>query len=554
MKPLNENHQILIKEVEELRSQLQEANETLHAIRTGQIDALMVSTESGPKLFTLKSADHTYRVFIEKMKEGAVTLNENEIILYSNSQFASMVGLPLSDVIGLPFRKFIPEYCQEEFEALIKSGWKLDSKGEIFLNSSENKVIPVLLSFTSLELDEGTALSIILTDLTIQKETENQLKIQNEQLSQARQEAATLNEELEETVRERTKDLLVSREHFKMLADNIPVIVWTTQPDGQADYFNKQWCEYTGLSPEQSKGSGSQQALHPDDFDPTVQAWANAIKDKSRFYFEYRIRRADGQYRWHLGNGEPLKDDAGDVIAWFGTSTDIEDQKRKLEKKDEFIGVASHELRTPLTSLKGYIELIDYMEDLPENVKSYISKAKISLIKLQRLINELLDASRIKAGKLQFSKSVFNLTDLINQCIDNSSFIYPSHKIKKDLQKDIMVMGNEERIEQVLMNLINNAIKYSPKNKEIIVSAEADQSSATVAVQDFGIGMSEADQQQIFDRFYRVENGNFLTPGLGMGLYIAAEIIKEHDGEIKVESKLDHGSIFYFSLPLPNSV
>ena len=554
MKPLNENHQILIKEVEELRSQLQEANETLHAIRTGQIDALMVSTESGPKLFTLKSADHTYRVFIEKMKEGAVTLNENEIILYSNSQFASMVGLPLSDVTGLPFRKFIPEYCQEEFEALIKSGWKLDSKGEIFLKSSENKVIPVLLSFTSLELDEGTALSIILTDLTIQKETENQLKIQNEQLSQARQEAATLNEELEETVRERTKDLLVSREHFKMLADNIPVIVWTTQPDGQADYFNKQWCEYTGLSPEQSKGSGSQQALHPDDFDPTVQAWASAIKDKSRFYFEYRIRRADGQYRWHLGNGEPLKDDAGDVIAWFGTSTDIEDQKRKLEKKDEFIGVASHELRTPLTSLKGYIELIDYMEDLPENVKSYISKAKISLIKLQRLINELLDASRIKSGKLQFSKSVFNLTDLINQCIDNSSFIYPSHKIKKDLQKDIIVMGNEERIEQVLMNLINNAIKYSPKNKEIIVSAEADQSSATVAVQDFGIGMSEADQQQIFDRFYRVENGNFLTPGLGMGLYIAAEIIKEHDGEIKVESKLDHGSIFYFSLPLPNSV
>ena len=194
MKTLNGNQTQLIKEIEELRLQLQEANETIHAIRTGQIDALMVTTETGPQLYTLKSADHTYRVFIEKMKEGAVTLNQDEIILYSNSQFASMVDLPLSEVIGIPFGKFIPEGCKADFKKLMKSGWNSDSKGEILLKNNKDRIIPVLLSFTSLELDEGTALSVILTDLSAQKETENQLKTKNEQLEEARGNVAKMNE------------------------------------------------------------------------------------------------------------------------------------------------------------------------------------------------------------------------------------------------------------------------------------------------------------------------------------------------------------------------
>src|ERR1051325_5377787 len=123
MKILNGDQRHLLKEIEELRSQLQEANETIHAIRTGQIDALVVSTETGPQLYTLKSADHTYRIFIEKMKEGAVTLNQDDVILYSNSQFASMVDLPLSEVIGVQFGSFIPEGCKSEFRKLMKNGW-----------------------------------------------------------------------------------------------------------------------------------------------------------------------------------------------------------------------------------------------------------------------------------------------------------------------------------------------------------------------------------------------------------------------------------------------
>ena len=127
----------LLEELEDLSFQLKEANETIHAIRTGQIDALVMETEDGPQLYTLKSADHTYRVFIEKMKEGAVTLNSKGIILYCNSQFAEMINMPLAKVIGLPIKDFIPDQARASFKKIAEQGWESDSKGEIFLKNKK---------------------------------------------------------------------------------------------------------------------------------------------------------------------------------------------------------------------------------------------------------------------------------------------------------------------------------------------------------------------------------------------------------------------------------
>src|SRR5215203_689113 len=163
----------LEKELEDLRYQLEEANETIEAIRTGQIDALVVQGDNGHELYTLKSADHTYRVFIEKMTEGAVTLNKDGLILYCNSQFATMVNMPLSQVIGLEFSAFVAPEHSLQYRELFQKCWKEDCKGEVLLLTGE-KQIPVQLSLTILELDEGAALSIILTDLTVHKATQQQ--------------------------------------------------------------------------------------------------------------------------------------------------------------------------------------------------------------------------------------------------------------------------------------------------------------------------------------------------------------------------------------------
>ncbi|MDO9375958.1 MAG: ATP-binding protein [Ferruginibacter sp.] len=196
----------LLAEIENLKIQLEEANDTIEAIRTGQVDALIVKSDNGHELYTLKSADQTYRVFIEKMTEGAVTLNRDGIIVYSNSQFGKMVGLPLSKITGIFFSSFISPGDENTYEDLISRGWTEDSKGEVLL-SSATKVIPVQLSITTLELDEGTSLSIILTDLTPQKQTQLLLKANNEKLQQMNHELELSNHDLQQFASVASHDL-----------------------------------------------------------------------------------------------------------------------------------------------------------------------------------------------------------------------------------------------------------------------------------------------------------------------------------------------------------
>ncbi|MDP9046887.1 MAG: PAS domain S-box protein [Bacteroidota bacterium] len=553
MEDLRTTYEQLLSENYELRNQLEEANDTIDAIRTGQVDALIVNTGDRPQLYTLKTADQTYRVFIEKMNEGAVTINRGGIILYSNSRFADMMNMPLEKVIGLPFNHFIPNRSKEKFDTLLKNAWEKDRKEEIELLGENGQIICCLLSCNTLELDEGIALSLILTDLTSLKEAEDQLKIKNEQLAAAQTATAMLNCQLEDTVKERTNELFLSREHFKYLANNIPQMTWTNQPNGEIDYYNQQWYTYTGLSPEESKKQAWQKVIHPDDLPLTMQKFTLAMKSGNIFEVENRYRKgSDGSYRWHLNRALPLRNENGTIVFWVGTATDIEDQKKEMERKDEFIGIASHELKTPLTSLKGYLQLITHYkkEELPLAVKQYIAKANIALGKLQRLVNDLLDVSKIQAGRLEYALENIDICDVIETCIEENRHIYPSYNFVNEAHTECLVKGNAERLEQVLMNFVNNAVKYSQESKTVIVRTMKLDKYIRVSVTDFGIGLSHEQKKRIFERFYRVEDKKYMTSGLGMGLYISAEIIQNHNGTIGVDGELGKGATFYFDLPL----
>ena len=547
------SYEELLNKNNELQWRLDEANDMLDAIRTGQVDALVVKNGGTHQLYTLKTADHTYRVFIEKMIEGAVTIDEGGFILYCNSSFTNLVQAAPEKVIGLPFVDFIAEESKAVYNKLIKKVWKKDTKAEMFIKGVGDNVTCCLCSFAAIDMDWGHSLSVIVTDLTTQKAAQKHLINQNERLEAAQNLVTQQKDELEATVKERTKDLSVSRGNLKLLADHITQMTWTCMPDGRVNFFNERWYDYTALGFEQSMGWGWRETIHPDDIETFMDKYREALQTGGIFEAENRYRRGkDGVYRWHLNRAMPLKNDSGEIILWVGTATDIEEQKRELDRKDEFIGVASHELKTPLTSLKGYLQLIllRQKDELPETVKQYINKAVIALGKLQFLVDDLLDMSKIKAGRLSYNLDVINLKDVVTTCADNAIHMNPTYTFEVENTHDFMINGNAERIEQVLMNLINNAVKYSNGSNKVIIKSFKNGDCARVCVTDFGIGLSQEQKLKIFERFYRVEDKKNMTSGLGMGLYISSEIINTHQGKIGVESKLGNGSTFYFDLPL----
>jgi two-component system CheB/CheR fusion protein len=542
-----------LSELEELRQKLDEANDTIEAIRSGQVDAFIVKDKNGPRIYTLKSADQTYRVFIEKMIEGAVTINKEGVILYSNSQFANMLNLPLSKIIGSPFKSYIAAQHEMEFDRLIEKGWQEEGKGEVNLLTLSEQTIPVLVSLTTLELDEGTALSLILTDLTTQKRIEKELREKNEMLEAANAFAAKLNNELEERVIERTKELSTSREHFKFMANTIPVIVWMASPLGEFEYFNRQWYNYTGLTFEESVGSGWQSVIHPEDVAHTIAEWDKSVKTSLPFKVEDRKQSAHGKYRWHVAQGLPFKDADGKVLGWFGVCTDIEDQKKEMEKKDEFISMASHELKTPVTSLKAYTQILmmNFEEGQNPSALNMLTKMDKQIEKLTSLIGDLLDVSKANSGQLNFYYEPLDFNEVVREVTSVMQLTTGNHKMEIDLAETQIIEGDKNRLGQVIINLVSNAVKYSPGADKILISSENTTDELKFSVQDFGIGIPLSQHSKLFSRFFRVSENTY--PGLGLGLYICNEIIKRHSGTMGFISEEGKGSTFWFTIPFRKS-
>ena len=230
----------------------------------------------------------------------------------------------------------------------------------------------------------------------------------------------------------------------------------------------------------------------------------------------------------------------------------VEDELQEaVKKKDEFISIASHELKTPLTTIKAYVQLLDRDISGDNPTKLYVDRALVQIRKLDNLIVDLLDLSKIESGKLKFNKKLFEFESTLSNAIEMIRQTYPEYRIVRMGTADIQLYGDETRIEQVIINYLTNAVKYSPDNKEIHVEATVRPDGRLfVLVRDFGIGIKKDHQSNIFSKFYRVEETANRFQGLGIGLYICAEIIRRHEGEYGVESEPGQGSAFYFSVPV----
>lgn len=355
---------------------------------------------------------------------------------------------------------------------------------------------------------------------------------------------------LQKMAEEKTKE---NEERFRTLANSISQLAWMANADGWIYWYNQRWYDYTGTTLEEMQGWGWEKVHHPEHIDRVMAFVKQAWTGDEPFEMTFPLKGKNNNFRWFLTRAYPVKNAQGKVTEWIGTNTDIDDYKKALELKDEFLGIASHELRTPLTSLKGFSHILELKLQQDGNAESLglLSKMNNQIDKLSTLVLELLDVTKIENGQLDFVIERFDFSELVKEIGDEMQRTTQSHQINVDTGEQTIISGDRNRIGQVIINFISNAIKYSPDANKILVSSRKEENQVKLSVQDFGIGIPEESLPHIFERFFRVPGQRMQTfPGLGLGLFISEQVIRRHNGKFEVTSAEGKGSTFSFILPI----
>ncbi len=360
-------------------------------------------------------------------------------------------------------------------------------------------------------------------------------------------------------------ELRVSLERFRFVTESLPLVIFTARPDGNVDHFNRHWSEFTGLSTGSVEDPSWGQFVHPDDMEETVRRWRRSIGTGEPFQLEHRLRRADGVYHWHLTRANALRDAGGDVLIWTGSSTDIEDQKRSENAlkeadhyKDEFLAMLAHELRNPLAALECGLTLLATSCDEAGRVWA-LRAAEHQVRLLTRMVDDLLDISRITRGSFQLRRELVRPAELIDQAVDTVRHLAEERGQSLDVATapDLPQLdADPARLEQVLCNLLTNAIKFTPQGGRIELSAVADGNELVLKVRDSGIGISRDFLPQVFELFAQADKSSGRgRGGLGIGLALVKAIIELHGGSVEARSEgLEKGCEMIVRLPTVEAV
>lgn len=313
--------------------------------------------------------------------------------------------------------------------------------------------------------------------------------------------------------------------------------------------------ELFGYLPDEEMTYEDSIILIPEKYRDKVKNAAEAAITKNKQYsIEYPvIGFHDNKHRWVKALGALYEDDSNNLSYFSGVIMDITEQKEDDIRKSKLIDMVSHELKTPITTLKAYVQMLQGWTKKQRDAFSMgiLSKVDRQVKKMNTIISGFLNIAQVDSGKIHLNKQEFNLKELIEEIIEETLLINPKHTFTLSPCEDINIIADRDKIEQVIINLLANAVKYSPNSMvvEIVCTVKDDQ--AQVSVIDKGMGIKQKDINKLFKRYYRVRSKKMMNiPGFGIGLYLCAEIVKRHKGKIWVESELGKGSSFLFSLPL----
>ena len=547
-KLVSESEIQLRSENEELRLRLTEAEETLYAIRNGEVDAIVVSDTGGARIFSLTSAETPYRIMVEEMHEGAATLMADTTILHCNSRFAKMVAHTTEQILGTRFSQFIGENEKTAFTRLFNSGLAGRSSGEITWLSPENEICYFHLSFSQLPPEVTGDVCVIVSDFTERKQAE---------------------------------ETLHAHVFLNSVIENSPNALWILDKQGALNQMNQ--ASRTLFSIHNDEVSGKYNILN----DPVFQEQGfmpmiNDVFEKGsiiRFVARYDAASIKGIEAAEILKLDldvsisPILDPHGKVTNAVVQFIDITEQKQAelelLAAKDHaeqsdrlksaFLANMSHEIRTPMNGILGFSELLQEPGLTGEKQQEYIKIIQKSGNRMLNIINDIIDISKIEANLMNVELKDSN----INEKIEFIYFFFKPQVEEKGMTllfkstlpaKEATIRTDDIKVYSILTNLVKNAIKYSKKGViefgYEVVETSQNLSLLQFYVKDTGIGIPKDRQSAIFERFIQADiSDKMARQGAGLGLSISKAYVEMLGGKIWVESEEGIGSTFYFTLP-----
>jgi len=526
---------------------------------------------------SFKEKQYILSAIVESSDDAIISKDINGVITSWNSGAKKTFGYTEQEVLGKHITILIPKDRLQEEENILKNirqGKKVDHYQTIRLHKS-GREIPISLTVSPLKDNNNTIIgaSKIGRDIANLLQTQQALKHYADNLEVLNSIGKVISEKLDVDVILQQ----VTNATTKITGAAFGAFLFNTQDDnGEALMLYN----LSGLTKEAFEKLGIHK--NTDLFRPTFKGKEilriDDLREDSRYRISKRYRESEGTLLSVASYlAVPLISSSGEVVGGllFGhpepgifkaeheeilssissqaavaleNSRLFEEVKALSEKKDEFIALASHELKTPLTSIKGYLQLLEKKSEKNQNT-FFIEKALYQVEKLDMLIADLLNVSKIEAGKLEFNMETFELNTLLREVIDTFLYANKSHEIIYNCPKQaFLVEADKQRIEQVIINLLSNAVKYSPKATKVYISLNDTDQKVTVKVKDEGIGLNDSQKKSLFTKFYRAE-AIMNVSGLGLGLYLSKEIINRHNGKMEVISEFGKGSEFSFTLP-----
>jgi PAS domain S-box-containing protein len=536
-------------EIDRVRQELREAREVLAAIRSGAADALVVLRNGREMVYTLENADKPFRIFLEEMQEGAVTVDQKGLIVYANRRFAGVVGSALESVMGSSFHDYVCTADRALVQSFLRNDCGHAEKIEVSLRLG-HQLVPVFLTASPFAIDDtpaGKFLCIVVTDLTPQRKVEA---------------AAAVDREWK------------NRYEAVVLASGQLLYDWNLRTDDVLFGGDIERCIGYSLAEMSGGRKRWEELIHPEDVQKFEAERASAVAVKGPFNLEYRILHRDGTVRHLQDNGYPLIDAAGNVTSLVGFRVDVTERKRneerirqmnvELERRvsertaelqfankemEAFCYSISHDLRAPLRSIRGYSEIVlqEYGAKLGSRDEEFLKRACDSAAHMNQLLDDLLRLSVISRGELQREET--DLSRMAQQIVDTLKSAEPNRKVKLKIGRQLKARGDARLLQIALSNLLSNAWKFTGRKPNATVEFDSVQQDGNRVffVRDNGDGFDMEWKHRLFGVFERLHAAADF-PGTGIGLAIVQRIIQRHGGQIWAEGKRGEGAAFYFTL------